>query len=278
IDKAEARAASEHRLAGISSGFPAWDARSQGMSGGELLVGAGTPGTGKSTFSRMVARHVADQHGPVMVASCEMGKLEIASCLLATESGVPLHAIRSGPRGADDWPRLRQAEDCLRDLPIHLRPDTRTVGQIAAAARQYVDRGGLSLLVVDYLQRLKAVGRRRDSRAIEIGDWTGALKELAVDLDIPILCLSQLSRSHVKERRRPGMADLRESGSIEQDADGVFFLFRDPMPTPGEAVPQVLDDLVMFVEKHRNGPAGYEVPLRFNRPILHIEDRTLAEF
>jgi replicative DNA helicase len=240
-------------LTGIPSGYDDWDAITHGLNPGNLIIIAGRPGMGKSSFAINVAQHVAERQGKVGVFSLEMSVSELAMRILASESEVPLRKRRPSDR---DWERIHRAARRIAEAGIYIDDSASpTLLEVASKARRLKLEKGLDLLVIDYLQLMQA-GGRYDNRNLEIGAITRGLKALAKELAIPVVALSQLSRQ--PERRgsdhRPQLADLRESGAIEQDADLVAFIYRDEIYNPENEDSQGLAELI--VAKNRNGQTG----------------------
>jgi replicative DNA helicase len=235
------------------TGFLDLDRLTGGLHPGQLVIVAGRPGLGKSTAAVDFVRNGAIRaHQPAAVFSLEMSKPEIVTRILAAESRVPLHVLRSGQLSDNDWSRLARRLGEIADAPIYI-DDTpgNTLSSIRAKARRLKQRQDLRLVVVDYLQ-LMTTGRRTESRQQEVADMSRGLKLLAKELECPVVAVSQLNRGpEQRSDKRPQLSDLRESGGIENDADVVILLHRDDYydqesPRAGEA------DFI--VAKHRNGP------------------------
>lgn len=213
----------------VNTGLADLDKIIAGLEGGDLVVLAGRPSMGKSACAGSVTINAATDGKRALVFSLEMTASQLAMRWFAARTEITTERQRHGKIDQlVDWPRLIEARDHLAKLPIHVDDQARlSVGQIRQRARRVRRRSGLDLIVVDHLQLIRQ-GGRHESRRTEIGDATGALKALAKELDVPILLLSQLSRAlENREDKRPTLADLKESGDIEQDADIVIFLHRD---------------------------------------------------
>jgi replicative DNA helicase len=245
-------------MTGTPTGFRDIDSMTSGLQPGNLIIVAGRPSMGKSAFAIGMAANLAMHHGiPVAVFTLEMSKLEVAQRLMCSEGRVELQRLRTGRLGAEDWPRLVKACDALTKSPIYV-DDTRltTMLEIRSKARRLKAREPkLGLIVIDYLQ-LMSSGSNVENRVQEVSQISRALKVIAGDLEVPVVALSQLSRA-VESRtdKRPLLSDLRESGSIEQDADLVMFLYRDEYYNEGSE-DQGLAEVILA--KHRNGPVGTE--------------------
>jgi replicative DNA helicase len=245
-------------MTGTPTGFRDVDHMTSGLQPGNLVIIAGRPAMGKSAFALGIASNLAMQHNiPVGVFTLEMSKVEVAQRLMCAEGRVELQRLRTGRLTNEDWPRLVKACDTLTKAPIFV-DDTRltTMLEIRAKARRLKAREpNLGAVVIDYLQ-LMSSGADVDNRVQEVSQISRSLKVLAGDLDVPVIALSQLSRA-VESRtdKRPLLSDLRESGSIEADADLVMFLYRDEYYNENSE-DQGLAEVILA--KHRNGPIGTE--------------------
>src|SRR4051794_36931228 len=249
-------------MTGTPTGFRDLDQLTTGLQPGNLVIIAGRPSMGKSAFALGVASNLALQHDiPVAIFTLEMSKLETAQRLMCSEGRVELQRLRTGRLTQDDWPRLVKACDALTKAPIYV-DDTRltTMLEIRGKCRRLKAREPkLGLILIDYLQ-LMTSGAQAENRVQEVSQISRSLKMLAGDLEVPVVALSQLSRG-VESRtdKRPLLSDLRESGSIEQDADLVMFLYRDEYYNENTDRPGEAD---LLIAKHRNGGLG-DVPLTF---------------
>ena len=293
IDSIEVATAAYQRkgqLSGISTGLRDLDAQLGGLHKSDLLILAGRPSMGKSSLALNIAFHVAKQFkreadengvekttdgGVVGVYSLEMSSEQLASRLLAEHSTVPSHAIRRGDISPEQYEHLRDAADEISHIPLHI-DDTGglSIGAMAARARRLKRMKGLDLIVVDYLQLLTggAMMKSSTNRVQEVTMITQGLKALAKELNVPVLALAQLSRQvEQRDDKRPQLSDLRESGSIEQDADVVMFIYRDEYylarEQPDEDDPEAvmkwqtkMDNAVgkaeVLIQKQRHGPIG----------------------
>jgi replicative DNA helicase len=253
LDEIEAVGSRDGVMAGVPTGFGDLDRLLNGLHPGQLVIVAGRPGLGKSTVSMDFARNAAVRHNMCSaIFSLEMSKIEIVTRLLSAEARVPLHVLRSGQLSDDDWTRLARRMGEISEAPIFV-DDTpnMTLMEIRAKARRMRQRHDLKLVVVDYLQ-LMTSPKRVESRQQEVAELSRGLKLLAKEIECPVVAVSQLNRGpEQRTDKRPQLSDLRESGSIEQDADVVILLHRDDYydresPRAGEA------DFI--VAKHRNGP------------------------
>jgi replicative DNA helicase len=240
-------------LVGLSTGFRDLDELLQGLQRANLIVVAARPGIGKSSLVTNIARNVAVAGGTVALFSLEMSRVEIGMRLLCSEARVQWHKVRAGMVAADDWGRIVEAAEILDPAPLFI-VDTGnvTIVDIRAKARRMKSQHNLDLIIVDYLQ-LMSSHQRVDNRQQEVAEISRSLKLLAKELDVPIIAVSQLNRD--PERRtdkKPQLADLRESGAIEQDSDVVMFIHRDPLSEEDQA----RNAAEVIIAKHRNGPVG----------------------
>jgi replicative DNA helicase len=259
-------------LTGVPSGFRDLDKLTAGFQPGNLVIVAARPSMGKSAFALCMASNLAVRHEtPVALFTLEMSKSEVTQRLMCSEAKVESNRLRTGKLLPDDWPRLTAACDKLAKAPIYV-DDTASVTmmEIRSKCRRLKSREPkLGLIVVDYLQ-LMTSGGSAENRVQEVSQISRALKILARDLDVPIVALSQLSRA-VEQRhdKRPILSDLRESGSIEQDADLVAFIYRDEYYNPEETDQQGLAEVILA--KHRNGPTD-AVKLSFLKRYAKFAD------
>ena len=242
---------------GLRTGFVDFDRMTHGLQPGNLVIIAGRPGMGKTSLALNIATHVAHQEKKAAgFFSLEMNQQEIAMRVLCSTTDIPFHRLRGGRLAARDWSRLHEAVESGGDTSLFIDDSANpTLLEVASKARRLKTRHDLGLVVVDYLQLMNA-GGRYENRNLEIGAITRGLKQLAKELDVPVVALSQLSR--LPERRgkdhRPQLADLRESGNIEQDADIVVFVYREEVYEQDD--PEVQGMAQLIVAKHRNGETG----------------------
>jgi replicative DNA helicase len=254
-----------------------------GLHGGEMIVIAARPSMGKTSLAMNIAEHVScDINLPVGVFSLEMTSESLVLRMLCSRSRVNLRAIRDGFLAERDFPKLTSAAGKLANAPLFI-DDTPALSilQLRAKARRMWQQYGIKLFVVDYLQLLHSTARRADNRQQEIADISNGIKALAKELDVPVIVLSQLNREVEREKgRKPRMADLRESGAIEQDADLIGLLYKaDPENRKKAATDDDEDDgrqqdsipVNLLIAKQRNGPTG-DVNLTFLRSITRFEN------
>jgi replicative DNA helicase len=260
----------KERVTGIPTGFEDLDELTAGLQPSDLIVIAGRPSMGKTSLALGMAQSAAVKHRQAVgVFSLEMSKPQLVLRMLSSQAHVDSHALRTGKLQKEDWWRLAEAAGHLEQAPIFI-DDTGalTVQQMRGKARRLKAESGLDLLIVDYLQLMQ--GRSdAESRQQEISDISRSLKALAKELNIPVVALSQLSRA-VESRKPPipMLADLRESGAIEQDADVVMFIYRDEEYNPDSEKKGIAE---ILVKKHRNGPTG-DVKLAFLNKYAKFEN------
>jgi replicative DNA helicase len=255
LDLVDALAKRKERVTGVPTGFYDLDDLTAGLQPSDLVVIAGRPSMGKTSLALGMAQHAAIHHHKVIgIFSLEMSQAQLVLRMLSSEAHVDSHQLRTGRLQKEDWWRLAEAAGRLEQAPIFI-DDTGalTVQQMRGKARRLKAEKGLDLLIVDYLQLMQ--GRSdAESRQQEISDISRSLKALAKELNVPVVALSQLSRA-VESRKPPipMLADLRESGAIEQDADVVMFIYREDVYDSQSEKKGIAD---ILVRKHRNGPIG----------------------
>ncbi len=275
-------------VSGIATGLTDIDDKLGGLQKSDLLIIAGRPGMGKTSLATNIAFHVAknfrtetDEHsrdvtvdgGRVAFFSLEMSSEQLATRILSEQSRVSSSAIRKGTIDEDDFRRFARAVTDLQHIPLYIdETGGISIATLSSRARRLKrTAGGLDLIVVDYLQLATGAGRRSDNRVLEVGEITQGLKALAKELDVPVIALSQLSRAvEQRDDKRPNLSDLRESGSIEQDADVVMFVYREAYyvnnrePAEGTAehdtwqqdMERVQGKAEVIIAKQRHGPVG----------------------
>lgn len=258
-------------ITGIATGFHGLDRLTAGMHPGEMTIIAARPSMGKTAFSLNIASHVALRlRKTVAYFSIEMGKESVMTRLLASEARVNMGELRSGRIKDESWPRLIAAAGSLSEAPLFI-DDTAGISpfEIRARARRLKAQHGLDLIMIDYLQMM-SLKQKVDSREREVAEISKTLKAIAKELQVPIIALAQLNRG-VDSRgdRRPMLSDLRESGSIEQDADVVMMLYRDDYYDKDD--PEKAGHAEAIIGKQRNGPTD-TVKLRFDAKINRFRD------
>ncbi len=245
-------------VTGLSTGFPDLDRMTSGLHGGEMIIIAGRPSMGKTSFAMNLAEHVgADEKCGVGIFSLEMGKVQLAERLLCSRAKIDSQLVRRGSLEPEIYQELFRASGELSEAPM-LIDDTPglTPLEIRAKARRMKASHDIKLILIDYLQ-LMSLGGRVDSRQQEISTISRYMKALARELDVPVIVLSQLNRAaEQREDHRPRMSDLRESGSIEQDADVVMLLHREDYYHRGEQDYEPDNKAEVIIAKQRNGPTG----------------------
>lgn len=262
-------------LTGIPTGYKRLDSLTCGMQRGELIIVAGRPSMGKTTLAVNIAMNAALSEGVrVAIFSLEMSARQLALRILSTEARIDHQRVRSGYFSRSDWDHIGKAMARLEENARVFIDETAglSILELQSKARRLKREQGLDLVVVDYLQLMTAdSSRRTDNRVQEISDISRSLKALAKDLDIPVIALSQLSRSPETRKgdHRPMLSDLRESGSIEQDADVVLFIFREEVYVKDD--PNLHNKADVIIAKQRNGPVD-TVQLAFLKEFSRFED------
>lgn len=249
----------DHKLRGVPTGYPDMDAILAGFQKSDLVILAARPSIGKTTFALDLARQIATKEKvPVGIFSLEMSADQLIDRMLAAESGVDLWRLRTGKLktgdGDDDFQRIGEAMGTLSEAPIYIDDaGSANVMEMRTMARRLQTEHNVGIIIIDYLQLMEGRGGG-DNRVNEISEISRALKQLARELNVPIIALSQLSRAvESRSPQVPKLSDLRESGSIEQDADVVMFLYREDREKPDTPNKNIVD---VLISKHRNGPIG----------------------
>src|SRR5581483_10628217 len=303
----------EGGLSGIASGLRDLDSKMGGLQPSDLIIIAGRPAMGKSSLATNIAFNVARARtrslaqrpdlapddpahdgGVVGLFSLEMSAEQLATRILSEQTGIPSEKVRRGLIDETEFKRLVEVSQEMASMPLFIdQTGGITIGQLAARARRLKRQHGLGLLVVDYLQLLAGSARRaQEGRVQEVGEITTGLKALAKELNVPILALSQLSRAvEAREDKRPQLSDLRESGSIEQDADVVMFVYREEYylermkPQEGTIefqdwmakMQQVSGKAEIIIGKQRHGPTG-TVQLQFEANVTRFSDLAREQY
>jgi len=263
-------------ITGVPSGYRELDLLTSGFQPGNLVILAARPSMGKSALGLCIAANLGVRSStPVALFTLEMSKSEVTQRMMCSEAKVESQRLRTGRLAPDDWPRLTAACDRLMKAPIYVDDSgSTTIMELRSKARRLKSREpNLGLVIVDYLQ-LMTSGASAENRVQEVSQISRALKVLARELDVPIVAMSQLSRA-VEQRhdKRPLLSDLRESGSLEQDSDLVFFVYRDEYYLGEESDQQGIAEVILA--KHRNGPTG-TVKLSFLRRYAKFADLAAA--
>ncbi len=264
-------------ITGVASGFTDLDEKTSGFQPSDLIIIAGRPSMGKTAFCLNVAQYAATENQvPTVIFSLEMSKEQLALRMLCSEARVDNHKLRSGFIAENEWGKLTLAAGRLAEASIFI-DDTAgmSVFEMRAKARRLQAEHGLGMIIVDYLQLMSGSKSRSDSREQEISEISRSLKALAKELSVPVLGLSQLNR-RLEDRtdKRPYMADLRESGAIEQDADVIIFIYRDEVYHPDSEETKGTAEII--IGKQRNGPTGV-VTLTFKNEFTRFENHTFRE-
>ncbi|MCW8923048.1 MAG: replicative DNA helicase [Gammaproteobacteria bacterium] len=257
-------------VSGVASGFSDLDKKTTGFQAGDLVIVAGRPSMGKTTFAMNVAESAAISGGlPVVVFSMEMPGEQLAMRMISSLGRIDQHHIRTGELTDEDWPRITSSIHMLSETKLFI-DDTPAMSpsEVRARARRIKREHGLGLIVIDYLQLMQIAGGS-ENRATEISEISRGLKALAKELSVPVIALSQLNRSlEQRPDKRPVMSDLRESGAIEQDADIILFVYRDEVyndDSPDKGTAEII------IGKQRNGPIG-KVRLTFHGKYTRFDD------
>ncbi|MEK3762644.1 replicative DNA helicase [Paenibacillus sp. FSL P4-0338] len=243
-------------ITGIRSGFDDLDKMTSGFQRNDLIIVAARPSVGKTAFALNIAQNVAVRAGEtVAVFSLEMSAPQLVQRMVCAEGNIDASRMRTGHFEEDDWEKMAVAMGALSEADIHI-DDTPgiTVNEIRAKCRRLKKEKGLGMVVIDYLQLIQGRGQRGVNRQEEVSQISRTLKQLARELEVPVIALSQLSRGvEQRQDKRPMMSDLRESGSIEQDADIVAFLYRDDYYNQDAEKKNIIE---IIISKQRNGPVG----------------------
>ncbi len=277
ITKIEEFHTNQGMLTGVSTGFTDFDKMTTGLHEGEMIVIAARPSVGKTSLAMNIAEHVAlELKVPVGVFSLEMTADQLVLRMICSRSRVNLRNVTAGFLAERDFPRLTDAAGRMAGAPLFIDDSSGlSVLQLRAKARRMWQQYGIKLFVIDYLQLLHSTSRRAENRQQEISEISGGIKALAKELSVPVIVLSQLNRDLEKRGpgERPRLSDLRESGSIEQDADLVGLLYRESKSKDGEEEPELDQDAIpvkLYIAKQRNGPTG-DVDLTFLKGYTRFE-------
>jgi replicative DNA helicase len=304
VDMAAKAFQRDGKLSGIATGLRDLDTKMGGLQPSDLIVLAGRPGMGKTALATNIAYNIAKAHraelqadgtqktvngGIVGFFSCEMSAEQLATRIIAERTGIPSSHIRRGGITEGDFEKIRDYSIELQSLPFYVdETGGLSIAQLTARARRLKRQRGLDLIVVDYIQLLSGSSKRSDNRVQEVTEITTSLKALAKELNVPVIALSQLSRQvESRDDKRPQLSDLRESGSIEQDADVVMFVYREeyylankePRPGTPEHVKWTTEmelahgKAEVIIGKQRHGPTG-TVDLQFEGSVTRFGDLT----
>ena len=243
-------------ITGIPTGFSDLDRMTAGFQRNDLIIVAARPSVGKTAFALNIAQNVATKTDEnVAIFSLEMGAQQLVMRMLCAEGNIDAQRLRTGSLTADDWGKLTMAMGSLSNAGIYI-DDTPGIreGEIRSKCRRLKQEGGLGMILIDYLQLIQGNGRSGENRQQEVSEISRALKALARELEVPVIALSQLSRGvEQRQDKRPMMSDIRESGSIEQDADIVAFLYREDYYEKDTENQNIIE---IIIAKQRNGPVG----------------------
>lgn len=270
FDQIEDRMQNPEQTSGLPTGFRDLDNLLGGLQRSDLLIFAGRPGMGKTSFLLSVALNAANVDARIAIFTMEMGAEQIVQRFVAMETGINMQRLRMGQLTQQEYTRFVQATGRLGQLQVFI-DDTpgMTPLQMRTKCRRMLHEHGLDLVIVDYLQLMNAGGGYENNRVQEISYISRSLKELARELNVPIFSAAQLSRAvEQRQDKRPQLSDLRESGSLEQDADIVAFLYRDAVYNEATEFPNRAD---IIVAKHRNGPTG-TISVHFEKSLTRFTD------
>jgi len=255
VDRIDLLFQADSHITGVATGFDDFDEQTAGLQPADLVIVAGRPSMGKTTFAMNIAENAAIKQGkPVAVFSMEMPGEQLAMRMMSSLGRINQHKLRTGKLTDEDWPRVTSAVGILSEAPLFIddTPALTSTDLRARARRLKREHGDLGLIVIDYLQLMQGSGK--ENRATEISEISRGLKALAKELNVPVVALSQLNRSlEQRPNKRPVMSDLRESGAIEQDADVIVFIYRDEVyneDSPDKGMAEII------IGKQRNGPIG----------------------
>lgn len=255
VDRIDMLFQADSHITGVATGFDDFDEQTAGLQPSDLIIVAGRPSMGKTTFAMNIAENAAIKQGkPVAVFSMEMPGEQLAMRMMSSLGRIDQHKLRTGKLADEDWPRVTSAVGILSEAPLFIddTPALTSTDLRARARRLKREHGDLGLIVIDYLQLMQGSGK--ENRATEISEISRGLKALAKELQVPVVALSQLNRSlEQRPNKRPIMSDLRESGAIEQDADVIVFIYRDEVyneDSPDKGMAEII------IGKQRNGPIG----------------------
>lgn len=267
LQEVEARRVRGGQLAGLATGFRRFDGMTGGLEPGQLVIIAARPSVGKTIAACNIAAHAAAGGSPVLFCTLEMTRREIAARILAARSHVTVQAMRSGTDECGDWAAMSDAMASSSNWPMFIDDQPAvSVAYVRAKARRIQRTEGLGLVVIDYLQLMRGTG---DTRAQEVGSVSRGLKALAKELRVPVIALAQLNRAtESRPDPRPTLADLRDSGEIEQDADIVAMLHRESLY---RETPEWAGLAELLIRKNRNGPVG-DCLLAFDGPLMRFND------
>ena len=262
---------SKEEFTGLPTGFSHFDDMTSGLQKGDLVIVAGRPSMGKTTFAMNIAEYAAIKGDkPVLIFSMEMPAEQLTMRMISSLGRIDQHNLRTGKLKDEDWPRISSAVAVLSEAQMYIddTPALTPVEMRARARRVARANGGLGLIMIDYLQLMR-VPHTRENRTNEISEISRSLKALAKELDVPVMALSQLNRGlESRTDKRPIMSDLRESGAIEQDADVIAFIYRDEVyneDSPHKGIAEII------IRKQRNGPIG-EFQLTFTGQYTRFDN------
>ncbi|MEE8379208.1 MAG: replicative DNA helicase, partial [Gammaproteobacteria bacterium] len=255
VDRIETLFQQDNPITGVPTGWADFDEKTSGLQKSDLIIVAGRPSMGKTSFAMNIAENAAIKSSlPTVIFSMEMPGEQLAMRMFSSLGRIDQHKVRTGKLDDEDWPRLTSAVSLLAEAPMFI-DDTPALSpnELRARARRIKREHGLGLIIIDYLQLMQVHGTK-ENRTNEISEISRSLKALAKELEVPVVALSQLNRGlEQRPNKRPVMSDLRESGAIEQDADVIAFIYRDEVyneDSPDKGIAEII------IAKQRNGPIG----------------------
>ncbi|WP_111724864.1 replicative DNA helicase [Arcanobacterium haemolyticum] len=276
VEELEMNSARDGQLAGLSTGFHDLDKVLLGLRPNQMIIVAARPGMGKTTLAMDFCRHIAIQENkPVAFFSLEMNRNELAMRMLSAESEVWLSKLISGELEQRDWERISRTLERVNQAPLYVDDSPNlTMMEIRSKARRMRQQHGIQLIVIDYLQLLTSGGRSPESRQQEVSEFSRSIKLLAKELEIPIIAIAQLNReTERRDSKKPQVSDLRESGSLEQDADVVILINRPKDRDEMGALPPAQ----VIVGKNRSGPTSDDIELEFQGSLTRFANYASAE-
>ncbi len=272
----------KREITGIPTGFTDLDKLTTGLKPGQLVIIAGRPGIGKTVVATNVASNIAIKYKKtVALFNLEMSAEQLMNRILASVGQIDQYKLQTGYLGDKDWDKLSEAISKLSKTKLYF-DDTPSlsIGELKSKCRRLASsEEGLDVIILDYLQILTSNKNYNGNRQQEVADISRSLKQLALELGVPIIALAQLRRpiESKKENKRPTMNELRESGQIEQDADLIILLYREDYQNPNKGEPSDVEDLELNLEKNRNGPAGQRVEVIFDKKTASLFNKAKVE-
>ena len=274
-EQLEKLAKNQNEITGLATGFYDLDKLTSGLHENELIIVAARPAMGKTAFALNLAVNAASKSDKaVALFNLEMSAEQLAMRMIAAAGGIEMNKVRTGRLEHNDWKKVNEAMSELSETNLYIEDNAgMTISEIRAKCRRLATSDkGLGLIVIDYLQLISGSSKNEGNRVQEVSEISRSLKTMAMELKVPVVALAQLSRSvELRENKRPIMSDLRESGSIEQDADIVMFLYRDDYYNKAAAEQTDTSITELIIGKHRNGGTG-TIELLFERSMSNFRN------